>query len=68
MEPVVESMDELAAVCPGASPWPALGGDAVDGVMPEVVVFPGTSDEVAAAMRLAAPWLYGRRPGGGHQA
>ncbi len=47
-------VDQIEAVCPGSTPRPAVGADAIDGVMPEVIVFPGTSDEVAATMRLAA--------------
>ncbi len=47
-------IDELVRSCPGSRPRPAGAGDAVDGVAPEVVVSPRSSEEVASTMTLAA--------------
>jgi glycolate oxidase FAD binding subunit len=52
----MELIEELARACPGASPRPGEAPDAIDGVMPETVVFPRTNEEVAAVLRLAARW------------
>jgi glycolate oxidase FAD binding subunit len=50
----MELVDAFARACPGSSPRQAVGADAVDGVIPEAVVFPRTTEEVAATMSLAA--------------
>jgi glycolate oxidase FAD binding subunit len=47
-------IDEFAHVCPGSSPRRAVAVDAVDGVMPEIVVLPRTNEDVAAILSLAA--------------
>lgn len=50
----MELLDELLGTCPDAEPRAAGAGDAVDGVMPEVVAFPRDTEAVAAVVRLAA--------------
>jgi glycolate oxidase FAD binding subunit len=50
----MELIDEFVRACPGSSPRRAVGADAVDGVVPEVVVLPRSNEEAAAAMNIAA--------------
>jgi glycolate oxidase FAD binding subunit len=47
------ALDELGRVCP-AGARPGEAADSVDGVVPEVVVEPRHTEEVAAALRIAA--------------
>jgi glycolate oxidase FAD binding subunit len=51
---MADLLADLADRCPASSPGPAQAGDAVAGVLPEVVASPGSTDEVAEVVRVAA--------------
>jgi glycolate oxidase FAD binding subunit len=50
----MELVEELVRSCPGSNPRLADAGDAIDGVLPEVVVSPPTGQDVRTVLGLAA--------------